>query len=114
MIQEYLCSVFVYNVLKNNNIQRYQHNLGGVYAKILLFLSWKTIFAAHIWVSAKKKLIFFMIEKHRFIPKMKIFSQIFFGSLKKRRIFALAFKETSTVDKTRDKKAKRTLNYFGT
>lgn len=55
-----------------------------------------------------------MIEKHRFIPKMKIFSQIFFGSLKKRRIFALAFKETSTVDKTRDKKAKRTLNYFGT
>jgi hypothetical protein len=41
-------------VLKNNNIQRYQHYLGGVYAKNLLFLSWKTIFAAHIWVSAKK------------------------------------------------------------
>ena len=46
--------------------------------------------------------------------KYETFSQIFFGSLKNGCIFALAFKETSIVDKTRDKKAKRTLNYFGT
>lgn len=53
-MQEYPCVICVHNILKKNNIQRYQHNLGGVYAKILLFLSRKTIFAAYIWVLAKK------------------------------------------------------------
>ena len=45
----------------------------------------------------------FCVEIHCFTLEMEIFFQFFFGDLKKRRIFALAFKETSTVDKTKQK-----------
>jgi len=41
--------------------------------------------------------------------KNEIFLQKYFGGLKKRRIFALAFKETSIVEKTATERKQREL-----
>ena len=114
-MQEYPCVICVHNILKKNNIQRYQHNLGGVYAKILLFLSRKTIFAAYIWVLAKKNWFFLWLKNIVLYQKCKFFLKFFLVVWKNVvSLHSLSRKQALLIKRQRNTIAKRTLNYFGT
>lgn len=70
----------------------------ALFEKMVFFLVENLILQVFFGRMAKKNKNF-CVEIHCFTLEIEIFFQFFFGDLKKRRIFALAFKETSTVDK---------------